>query len=763
MLIKKYGIFVLLSFFILLGGVYSVVTPIMEASDELWHYPMVKYLADHRSLPYQDPAAPETMWRQEGSQAPLYYAVGAALTLWIDTSDLPLARYSNPHADNGIITQDGNSNLMIHGLADAWPWRGATLAIHLIRLASVLMGAGTVYLTYCLLLEIWPGRVGMALAAAAITAFNPMFLFISASVNNGNLGMLLSAAGIWLLARLVRRHAGPQPRATWPRDVVVLGLVLGAAVLTRTNALGLLPLTALAIGYVAWRRRSWRYFFGGGVITAGLVALISGWWFVRNLALYGDLTGIERFIVILGYRDPPATLRQLWGERHGFMIAYWGLFGGVNVPLPGWIYDVLNGLAIAAALGLGLAAARFGWRVWRGGARVWCTPRTMQLLLLLLWPALVLTLWAAWALRTWSSQGRLVFGAISAWSVWLAVGLSRWLAWGRLRRWGGALPGLMGAFMFGVAAWAPFGVIAPAYRPPLLPPGVEPAPQHVLRADVGGQLRLLGYDIENDSTMPGEAFRFKLYWEAQREMDRDWSIFVHVFDLDLGLPVATRDRFPGQGLLATSMMSPGLRWVDEYVVWLPQTAYAPAGAVLEVGLYDRRSGERPPVVVEAGEAGVVGVVENGLRFQPLRIEPRPGAVPNPVRIDFEDRLALVGWALDRRVAAPGEALTLTLYWECLDEMTTAYTVSAQVLDDGGGKVAQWDGWPGETDTSSWVAGQRVVDRRVLRIADDAPAGGYRLLLLLYDGATLKRMRIIDAEGRVLPNDFHVLGQVRVRQ
>ena len=100
----------------------------MEASDELWHYPMVKYLADHRALPVQEPGV-ETAWRQEGSQPPLYYALAAALTAWIDTSDLDEVRRLNPHADNGKITEDGNINLIVHapgdrecGAAQRWPF-----------------------------------------------------------------------------------------------------------------------------------------------------------------------------------------------------------------------------------------------------------------------------------------------------------------------------------------------------------------------------------------------------------------------------------------------------------------------------------------------------------------------------------------------------------------------------------------------------------------------------------------------------------------
>ena len=37
--------------FVILGVVYSLATPIFEASDELWHYPVVKHIADGRGLP----------------------------------------------------------------------------------------------------------------------------------------------------------------------------------------------------------------------------------------------------------------------------------------------------------------------------------------------------------------------------------------------------------------------------------------------------------------------------------------------------------------------------------------------------------------------------------------------------------------------------------------------------------------------------------------------------------------------------------------
>jgi hypothetical protein len=97
-------------------------------------------------------------------------------------------------------------------------------------------------------------------------------------------------------------------------------------------------------------------------------------------------------------------------------------------------------------------------------------------------------------------------------------------------------------------------------------------------------------------------------------------------------------------------------------------------------------------------------------------------------------------------------------------MDESYTVSAQMVDVGGRKAAQSDVWPGATDTSRWAVGQQVVDRRELVIHQDAVPGVYELLLSIYwidPTPELRRLRIIDTEGRILPSDSWVLGQVRI--
>ena len=67
-----------------------------------------------------------------------------------------------------------------------------------------------------------------------------------------------------------------------------MGLLLGFAVLTKTTALGLVPF-ALATLVIVGRRDSKRSpAFAAALGLFVVFVALTGWWFVRNLILYGD-------------------------------------------------------------------------------------------------------------------------------------------------------------------------------------------------------------------------------------------------------------------------------------------------------------------------------------------------------------------------------------------------------------------------------------------------------------------------------------------
>lgn len=754
--------------FVLLSTTYSLVVPPFEASDELWHYPMVKYVADNWSLPVQN-SADVGPWRQEGSQPPLYYILGALTTFWIDTSDMPQVRHLNPHVDNGIATPDGNVNLVVHQPErEDFPWEGTVLAIHVVRFLSVLMAAAGVYLTYLIVRAVLPGRPALVLGATAIHAFTPMVVFIAGSVNNDNLVVPISSLALLMLLRLLQRQDLPLRRAIG--SYVLLGVVLGLAALTKASSLGLTVLTALVVTVRAARRHSrplqdrsgagWKEFIAGGLATLLPLVAVAGWWYLRNLRLYGDLTGLNAFIEILGKRDVPAGLSQLWRERYSFLAGYWGNFGGLNVPMSAWVYRVLNGVAVTAGLGLvvGFAGDRIqDTRIRRSKPstegpqfQIWVP----GFVLCMLWALGVLIPWIQWARVTWSSQGRLVFAALPVWSMLLALGLGAWLP-SHWRRW---VIGTFSLFLLGLSVTAPFAWIQPAYeRPkPLTEAQLEAIP-HRTRIDFDNAMRLLGHDLETSNTKPGGQVAVRLYWEALAPTEEDYVVFVHLLD-NHELVVAQRDTLPGLGLLSTTRLQPGFRWSDRYVLPLPATAYAPNEAQIEVGLFSPRTEERLSAIDPDGEP-----LGDNIRFGHVDVEPLPGAPPNPVSINFGGRMLLTGYELSERAVQPGETVTLTLRWHALRPMEKNYTVSAQLIDKGQRKAAQHDSPPleGAAPTTTWRPDQIVVDEVPLTIFQDA-AGPYSVRLAVYahEEGTISHLPVTPPGGQMQAS--HVkLTQVRV--
>ncbi len=755
--------------FLVLGVTYSVVTPLFEASDELWHYPLVQWLSRGNPLPVQD-AKHVGPWKQEASQPPLYYWLMGGATFWIDTGDLAQTRQENPHVDNGVITPDGNRNLVVHNpQREAFPWSGTALAVHVARLLSVLLGAATVWLTYRIALELFPDRRWLALGAAAVNAFTPMFIFISGAVNNDNLTMTLCSLGLLLIVKRVREYEGSgirdqkaaEKEVSFTQDFyyrfgrwLPLGMVLGLGALTKTSALALVPITGLAVIVVAWRKGSWREFWAGAAATALPVLLIAGWWYLRNLQIYGDVTGINAFIDILGKRAAPASLLQLWGERWGFMLSYWGLFGGVNVPIDDWVYHVLNGLAILAVAGVVVYLVTMtwrwfredpihSWRDFRHELRDYVQGRA-ALFLVGLFGLIVVALLTQWARVTWSSQGRLVFSAISTWSIYFVLGLAT-VATQRFAR---LFVALVCGFMFVVSALVPFTTIAPAYAQPA--PKIAAAPQVAFDVTFGDQLKLIGADVKSSLAQPGGQNELTLYWQALKPIAQDYSTFVHLLDAN-DITVAQRDMYPGQGLWPTSQMNPGDIIASRYVLNLPATAYAPDQLKWEVGVYDFATQQRLPA---SGGGDTV-------RFGTVNLQPQPGVVPNPLQINLDNQIELIGYSLDRRAASPDEVILLTLYWRGKSKMSSDYTVFTHVLQPPETIWAQQDKQL-QPPSSSWSAGQVVSDTYELKIKPDTPPGVYDVEVGVYDPRKdFERLRVVTEDGRIVEN-YVLLGKVRVR-
>lgn len=283
----------LLLAYVALAVTFNVTVGVGETPDEAAHVVYIRHIIEYRALPLQfrDPAH---YVGHEAHQPPAYYALGALLTFWIDPGNYRLQ--DNPSFD---ITPGRvwARQRYYHTDAEGFPYRGTVLAYHLLRAFSTVLGAITVWAVWQAARIVAPQRQAVALLAAGLTAFNPQFIFLTASVNNDNLAV--AVASLMLLAGLAAWRK-PSFRLT-----VVVGLLIGLAALSKYTALAAAPGALLALGAPYVRQRHWRALMGHLALAGGLAALVSGWWFVQNWWLHGDplaqhialhaLAGVRRY------------------------------------------------------------------------------------------------------------------------------------------------------------------------------------------------------------------------------------------------------------------------------------------------------------------------------------------------------------------------------------------------------------------------------------------------------------------------------------
>jgi hypothetical protein len=468
------------------------------------------------------------------------------------------------------------------------------------------------------------------------------------------------------------------------------------------------------------------------LLLCSVFALIAGWWFARNLNLYGDLLGWNAFLDVVGRRDQPATLAQLWTEREGFVWSYWGVFGTMNVILSPVIYVVLNAIVIVSLFGVGywlfltFKPTNFQTRHF--------SPSTfhLQLIACAIWIALIFIALLRWTSLTPASQGRLMFPAIAAIAALIALGL------GSIHRfvlWAGC------AILIGVAWLAPFMSIAPTYQRP--PDGWASPLTEKINVVFADSLQLVeGQNSFEDGSLVerGERVTLNLNWKLLKPLPKNYSVFVHLIDAS-DVIVAQRDMHPGQGNIALSEVSAPYAWTDRYTVRVPLLTPTNKTYRWAVGVYDFESGER--LKLSNGDDRVI--------FGRVDIAPHHVQIKRDVLLVFDNGIKLSDYALDSESLSPNKTLSVKMRWKVDQPIDADYTLSLQLLDDKANKIAQQDlGQP----TSTWAKGI-VETQHELQIGIDAPPNVYRLLLVWYRPSDFKRIAAYEDRGQFVGDQIEL--------
>jgi len=469
--------------------------------------------------------------------------------------------------------------------------------------------------------------------------------------------------------------------------------------------------------------------------------LVAGWWYARNGQLYGDLLGLNAMVAIAGGRPPLRTLADLLGEFRGFRYSFWGVLGGFNILLrPTWVYSLLDIVSVLALVGL----AAWAWRAWRRR-----TPAPWpDLLLLAAWIGVEAVALLRWTSATLASQGRLMFAALAAICLFLALGLIGWLPprGQRVAAWGA------GGLLFLLAAGVPFAAIRPAYAPaPLLTAADVPASARRFDVDYGGVIRLLAFEVGKERVRPGDMLPVTLYWQALAPTSEDFSIYLQLFGWQQEL--GQRDSYPGGGTRPTSRLAPGQVVRDTYLIPVRPDAKGPAPAWISAGLYRLSSQEKLPATDAQGKPVVFPILAK------LALD-TPGptlAGAHPLDANLDGRVRLTGYDLAGDRIRPGQEMTVTLYWQVTVPLEADLKTFVHLRDEENRAVAQVDAAPlqGFYPTSAWQPGEILNDTQRLALPGDLKPGKYRIFAGLYDAKTGQRLSVLDAAGKPEGNEVGI--------
>jgi hypothetical protein len=124
----------------------------------------------------------------------------------------------------------------------------------------------------------------------------------------------------------------------------------------------------------------------------------------------------------------------------------------------------------------------------------------------------------------------------------------------------------------------------------------RPAPQHPLIANLGGQVQLLGFDLDAEQVAAGEVLRLTLYWRGLSWMPISYRVFCH---LETDRIWGQADGVPGCWNDPTTEWRPDRIVTDRHDIPIdPQT---PSGQYpLLIGMYEPETGQRLEVLDETG-------------------------------------------------------------------------------------------------------------------------------------------------------------------
>ena len=340
--------------FVALASVQAWTIPIYQPVDEASHVGYGVVLAKGQGLPTIETLIPVD---GEARRAGWMRARDALhQTIWV--ANHPPLYYALVAVPLGIGEAAG------HGLG----------GVRAARLVSVGLSAIGLVLLGWLLLQLLPRRPQLAVVATGLVALVPTFVVFSSLVYNDSLAFLTTTATLAACTALLLRGPGLARYAA-------VAAAASAAALSRASGAFVVAVAGLAVLVAAWRageggawRRTLRAIVPAAAVGA-VVAAAAGWFYLRNVDLYGSVTGTEALMQRFGRSPRGPALGAIISPT--FWIDQQRRLWDISFNLPrakdshirsAWL------LVLVPAAGLLVAGARWLWRTLRGPAEAAARP-----------------------------------------------------------------------------------------------------------------------------------------------------------------------------------------------------------------------------------------------------------------------------------------------------------------------------------------------------------------------------------------------------
>lgn len=706
--------------FVLLGGIYASVLPPFEAADEGAHYLYTYNLLETGELPViqarevvSAQSEPTQQWAIETHQPPLYYALGALLTFWTDRSDIDdYLRTNDLIFVRGII--EANHNQWLHS-----PIRGGAgdtgLALMILRGFSLVLGGLTLWFIF-LMSRILFAQIGtdtthasiLAIIPVLLVASIPTFVSISSSYNNDNLVTTLYAGGVYWCVRLWHQQEINS------RDIIGLSMILAMIALTKINGLSLFGIVYLSLFIGVWRgyyshQSALKLFW----ISLLVSALFAGWWYIRNLDLYGDPLALNA-TQSLWSRDfeVAATSGDIVAELHRIYRSFWFMIGYLHLPLYGtnWLYIYAGILTL-------IGGVSTSWWVFRQQRNL--TRDTLRLLL-----GVCLTIGLTLLIGTRSvdiSYGRLLFPALIGFAPIVVWGL--YVVFVRIN----FKPFLTGiSLIVLILPLTITTIITPFTRLPDAYPSftqVDSLPNSIDTINVDAEgLHIMGIDVETDVLRPNQDLCFDLYLQG-RHPDNPFLLATIVDAISLDR-LGHVELFPA--LAPTDSLDPEVIYQVGVCVHADEIdmPLGPRQVKLQLAWHSLETFTDIPMI-DGNNNPITTLLVDASTLIDSHYQPASPTIATNIR--YGDVINLDGYTISDDQLNAGDLLEVDLFWRYLNPIEEDWTVAFQLISMEDEVIIQADGMPTGYVTSAWREENSVyVDRRSLTIPAEALDGEYRL-------------------------------------